>query len=209
MKNQQKGSVGIILLAIVVVVLLGVIGWMYFKQPVQVNQVSDTSSTAGNQQNVTTNTSNPVQPENTATDNKAYNNTQYGFSFQYPKGDSVTDGKPNSQTVGVWFVWLSDKNQNTVVGINVYQSNLTLDQFVANEKQTLSVSPTTVSFNEVGQVSLGGNTATKVNYSFSGRNSGMSEIYYFKKNGLVYRIQLNSTIDTATKQNILMSFNVK
>ncbi len=214
MKNSQKGSVAVILLVIIIVVLVGVIGWIYFKQSAQVSQVSDSTLTVDTQ-SVTSNPNNTIQPKkgivpsNQNSSLKTYRNTQYSFSFQYPQGYSITDGKPNSQTVGVWFVWLSDASQDTVTGINVYQSDLTLDQFVANEKQILSSSPGTISFTEAGRVSLGGNTATKVNYSFSGRNSGTSEIYYFKKNDFVYRIQLNQTIDSQVKQDILSTFNVK
>jgi hypothetical protein len=101
MKNQQKGSMAVVLLVIVVIVLAVVIGWMYFKQPGQANQVSDNSATQNNtdqsqqnlnqQQSVTasevpvnqaTNLNSPASPSMSGY--KTYSDSQLGLSFQYP-----------------------------------------------------------------------------------------------------------------------------
>jgi hypothetical protein len=47
MKNNQKGSVGVIILVIAVIVLLGVVGYMYSKPSATVNQALDNSQTVG------------------------------------------------------------------------------------------------------------------------------------------------------------------
>ena len=212
MKNLQKGSAIKILIVVVLVVLVGVVGWRFFTEKAS---NSGTSSTNTDSQPEKTTASTDSQPKPTVSENtdpnvlSTYSNSKYGFSFKYPKGYVTADGKPNSATVGFWFVWLYDRNQNTIVSVNVYQTESTLDQFIANEKQTLSGAESTVSFEKDGQISVGNNMAMRVKYVTSGRSAGTYEIYYIKKNGLVYRLQLNPNLDNGANQTMLSTFTVK
>jgi len=79
MKNLQKGSTAIVLL---VIILLGVIGWMYIKQPTRTNiQSIDNQETRG--------TTLPLlsQSDNLLT----YTNSQFGYTLKYPSGWKIED----------------------------------------------------------------------------------------------------------------------
>ncbi len=92
MKNHQKGSVGLILIA--AIVLVAVVGYIYFKQsPIYSNRygiLNDSEKT--NKQNTTS--SNKVARW------KTYIDPQFNFYFQHPKDWSVSNSVlPNSTDV--------------------------------------------------------------------------------------------------------------
>ncbi len=142
---------------------------------------------------------------------KTYRDEKYGFSFQYPPGYSVTDGKPNSNTVGSWFAWVLNSNQKTVVGINIFESNLTLDAFASNEKNQMIAGGFSVD-KDRQQITIDGIPGLIYSYASKSRNSEVnseiSDIFYIKKGGLIYRIQLNWGSGDSDVQNIFNSFSV-
>lgn len=116
MKNPQKGSGTVILLVIVVVILLGVMGYLYFK-PVQ-SQVSETASQiVTNQQNVnelvqptpivlnTTKTNNTAPVVNAAPELLTYfgkTDTGVSFSIKYPSSWTYYKFSCNAGGVAFW-----------------------------------------------------------------------------------------------------------
>lgn len=156
----------------------------------------------------------PSTTQDIAANWKAYHNEQYGFSFKYPSDYTIQDGKPNSITVGNWFVWIQNPNQQTVTVVNVFKSNLLLEAFAENEKQQMMAGGYSV--DKDGQpATVNGLPALIYSYASSNqKNNGVSDIFYVKKGNVIYRIQLNwgdekDFASQRTVQNIFNSVSLK
>ncbi len=91
MKNKQEGFIVPLLIAIIAVLVIGGVVYIYNNKKAEIPAVIDTTTQQSNQNEQQTNTKTP--PVNTQTNNsswKTYTNIKQGYSFQYPEKLSLS-----------------------------------------------------------------------------------------------------------------------
>ncbi|HVC36235.1 MAG TPA: hypothetical protein VNE40_02210 [Candidatus Dormibacteraeota bacterium] len=96
LKNNQSGFSAVeIVLVLAVVVLIGVVGWLVYRNHHKINTTAITTTTSAEPTTTTKSpTTTPVQPANPYAGWKTFSLSSLGLSFQYPSSWTVTQGEP-------------------------------------------------------------------------------------------------------------------
>ena len=131
MNMNQKGFANIILI-VVIVILLGAVGYFAFVKKSE--PVAQQPTPTPTQTNIPT----PTPAPNKTANWKTYNNTQYGFQFKYPPNldiKTITVSGPGGEDHQFYIQGLTDVDSNNpprLVGV-LYPA-----RFTSNQEQLLS-----------------------------------------------------------------------
>lgn len=170
MKKSQKGSTVIFLLLVVVLVLLDVISWPYFKQPTENNQISPSTTTMNN---------GVKDISNSSEDSNQIPNTLISFNTS-GNSLSVVDGGVVTQTISL--------DQDAVNTLGAIPNNF--DRFITNLDVNFDGQ------NDVGVFTSTGYGGVNNYYNFYIYNSLTKKL---EKSSMLQEIS-NPTVDTIEKQ---------
>ena len=169
--NNQKGFANIILV-IVIVVLVGAVGYFSFVKKSE--PIAQQPTPTPTQTNTPTKNPTPTQtPKDEIASWKTYGNDQYGFEFKYPANYVVTKTPGGNNE----FVTFSVDHFQVVV----YPSDLSLDAFVKDQAQSYLLS-------NYQKNKFSGQSA------YEGIDNGMINAYviYLGNKGYIYRLILSA-----------------
>jgi len=168
-QKQQSGIVHLAIIIVLIVALLGVLGFVYWQNFIQPKN----STTKGSSSKSTSDTKIPAVKTDPLVGWKTYTNTALGFSIKYPSDWQVSDGIISPQT----YIDYQTKKYGNLVGPLVYfgegavsgvasyaESSLPMSEIYEQDKATFA--------------STDGNTSTP-SYTFT--SNGLSGFYINQK----------------------------